>query len=117
MLHVEDLFDLIVRQMGDSSSWDGRVYNVGGGHEVCASLRELTAICQEVTGHRITITGQATTSPLDVRMYLTDNGRVGRDFNWRPVKSVHALVEDIYAWLREHEKQVPPIFTYEGMAR
>lgn len=111
LLHVEDLFDLIVRQMGDVSRWDGRVYNVGGGHEVSASLRELTSICQEITGNRITITGQAATSPLDVRIYLSDNSRVERDFNWLPVKSVHSIVEDIYSWLREHEAQLRPIFT------
>lgn len=111
MLHVEDLFDLVVRQMGDLSRWDGRVYNAGGGHEVSASLRELTGICQEVTGNRITITNQAATSPLDVRIYLTDNSRVQRDFNWLPVKSVRAIVEDIHAWVREHEAQLRPLFT------
>jgi CDP-paratose 2-epimerase len=111
MLHVEDLFDLMVRQMGDLSRWDGRVYNAGGGTEVSASLRELTMICQEVTGHRITLTGQADTSLLDVRIYLTDNSRVECDFNWLPVKSVRTIVEDIYAWLREYEAQLRPIFT------
>lgn len=110
ILHVEDLFDLVVRQMSDLSQWDGRVYNVGGGHEVSASLLELTSVCQEVTGHRITITGQAATSPLDVRIYLTDNSRVERDFNWLPVKSVRAIVADIHNWIREHEEQLQLIF-------
>jgi CDP-paratose 2-epimerase len=111
LLHVEDLFDLVVRQIGDLSRWDGRVYNVGGGREVSASLRELTTICQEITGNRITITSQAATSPLDVRIYLTDNSRVERDFNWLPVKPVHAIIEDIHAWVREYEAQLQPIFT------
>lgn len=111
LLHVEDLFALVVRQMGDLGRWDGRVYNVGGGREVSASLRELTTLCRQLTGRTITITGQPATSPLDVRIYLTDNARVERDFGWAPVKSVPAIVEDIYVWLREHEAQLRHIFS------
>ena len=109
MLHVEDLFALMVRQMGDLARWDGRVYNVGGGRAVSASLLELTEICQEVTGRATTATGAALTSPVDVRIYLTDNERVGRDFGWSPLKSVRAIVEDTSSWLRENEAQLRPL--------
>jgi len=109
MLHVDDLFALVVRQMADLSRWDGRVYNVGGGREVSASLLELTNVCQQATGKIVPATSEPATSAVDVRIYLTDNGRVDADFAWTPRKSVPAIVEDIYTWLRKHEEQLRPI--------
>lgn len=109
LLHIEDLFALLVRQMSKLSCWDGRIYNVGGGQKVSTSLLELTAVCREATGHSIPITGDPTTSPVDVRIYLTDSARAQRDFSWTPLKGVRAVVEDIHGWIREHEAQLRPI--------
>ena len=50
ILHVHDLFDLLLLQLEAPERWDGRVYNVGGGNEVSVSLRELTELC--VAGDR-----------------------------------------------------------------
>ena len=43
LLHVEDLVDLVERQLLDPEAWDGRTVNVGGGRECSLSLRETTA--------------------------------------------------------------------------
>ena len=37
LLHVEDLVDLVERQLLDPERWDGRTLNVGGGRE-CSPL-------------------------------------------------------------------------------
>ena len=55
VLHVNDLFDLIVLQMSSPESWDGRIYNVGGGREVSVSLLELTELCRRATGREVPI--------------------------------------------------------------
>jgi CDP-paratose 2-epimerase len=109
VLHVDDLFDLIVRQSADLARWDGRIYNVGGGREVSVSLLELTGLCREIVGKPVPVTSEPATSTVDVRIYLTDPGRVSADFAWVPRKSVAAIVEDIYAWLRKHEERLRPI--------
>jgi CDP-paratose 2-epimerase len=109
LLHVEDLFALVVRQMDDVSRWDGRIYNVGGGVEVSASLLELTGVCQDVTGQRIALSSVPATSPVDVRIYVTDNSRAQRDFTWKPLKSLRVIVEDIHNWIKEHEVQLRPL--------
>jgi CDP-paratose 2-epimerase len=103
LLHVEDLFDLLARQMQSLSRWDGRVYNVGGGPSVSASLLELTALCEAATGHRVPITPVADTNPVDVRLFLTDARRAQQDFGWRPTRGVEQIVEDIHRWIREHQ--------------
>lgn len=109
MLHVEDLFALLTRQMQQPSLWDGRVYNVGGGPAVSASLLELTEICRRVTGRRVPIESQPATSPVDIRVYVTDRAKVSRDFAWAPQKTVEAGVEDIFSWVRQYETQLRPI--------
>jgi CDP-paratose 2-epimerase len=106
LLHVTDLFRLLVRQMADLSRWDGSVYNVGGGPAVSASLCELTALCRGVTGREVPITSDPATSSVDVRIFLTDNSRTNRDFAWQPTHTVETIVEEIASWLRDNQEQL-----------
>jgi CDP-paratose 2-epimerase len=39
ILHPLDLFDLILKQMDNTSYWNGSIYNIGGGREVSIQLR------------------------------------------------------------------------------
>ena len=110
ILHVADLFELIVQQMEASFCWDGRIYNVGGGLVGSVSLCELSLLCREATGHVAPLSGRPETSPLDVRIYVTDSGQVRKDFNWEPKRSPMTIVADICAWLRDHEDALAPLF-------
>ncbi|MBI3860352.1 MAG: NAD-dependent epimerase/dehydratase family protein [Planctomycetia bacterium] len=103
VLHVEDFFDLVVRQMRQPSIWNGSVYNVGGGNDVSLSLRELTDLCRDATDRSIPLAGDPATSPVDVRIYLTDNSRATADFAWRPTRQPAAIVGDIAKWVRANE--------------
>jgi nucleoside-diphosphate-sugar epimerase len=107
MLHVQDLFELLLLQARDLSCWDGRVYNVGGGTEVSASLAELTALCRGMTGREVPLGGDPTTSPVDLRIYLTDHRRVSRDYSWAPRHSVAQILDDILGWVRHNETHGP----------
>lgn len=109
MLHIEDLFELLVAEMLDVSRWDGRVYNVGGGREISASLAELTELCRRITGRCVPIASEPATSPVDLRIYLTDSRRVMAEFSWRPRRSVDTIVEDIHTWIRDNEASLRPI--------
>lgn len=106
VLHVDDLFELVWKQLQRSGDWRGEVYNVGGGREVSTSLRELTEICRSVTGTRLEIGSHAETNPLDIRIYLTDARRVGEVFDWKPQRSLTHIVEDIHQWICRHELQL-----------
>ena len=109
LLHIEDLFDLLVAQTESASCWDGRVYNVGGGVDVSVSLLELTALCESVTGNKIDITAVPRTSDVDLRIYVTDSRSVQNDFGWCPRRSARQIVEDIYHWIDEHVNMLEPI--------
>ena len=76
LLHVEDLVDLVERQLLDPDKWDGQTVNAGGGRECSLSLLETTAICQRLTGNEVPITPVAETRQGDVPIYLSDCARL-----------------------------------------
>ena len=111
VLHVEDLFDLLIKQLAQPSDWDGTPYNVGGGDAISVSLKELTRICQDVTGNTIDINSVPETSPLDLRIYITDARRVQKKFNWIPRRSVTQTVKEIFDWISGNSEILKPILT------
>ncbi|HRU04354.1 MAG TPA: NAD-dependent epimerase/dehydratase family protein [Candidatus Brocadiia bacterium] len=114
VLHIDDLCDLVWRQMSDLTKWDGRARNVGGGPEGSVSLRELTGICQEACGASVPLSSRPETPPQDVRWYVSDNGRAASDFGWKPRRGVREVVADVARWLRDHRAPLTSIFAPEG---
>ncbi len=110
MLHVDDLFDLLVKQIERAGEWRGQVYNVGGGNEVSTSLCELTETCRRSTGRTIPIANVPETSPVDLRIYVTDARRVQAEYGWKPTRDVPRIVDDIRAWIAANEAQLRPMF-------
>jgi CDP-paratose 2-epimerase len=111
VLHVEDLFDLILLQLRSLERWDGTVYNVGGGPEISVSLLELTNLCGFVTGNTIDMTPVGETASVDLRIYLSDVRKAERDFGWRPKRGALQIVQDIYHWLDTHKNALSVQFS------
>jgi CDP-paratose 2-epimerase len=106
LLHVDDLVELIDRQLADPEGWRGATVNVGGGRDVSLSLTETTALCRELTGRTIPVTGSQEDRPGDVRIYLSDTARLFSRTDWRPRHSAEDVLSDTAAWLRAHESLV-----------
>jgi CDP-paratose 2-epimerase len=98
-LHVDDLCDLLLEQTRDFDAWDGWVGNVAGGLANAASLCELTAICQAVTGQKIPIDGQPASRPFDLRVFIGDCARLFERTAWRPKRDVPRVMRDIATWV------------------
>jgi CDP-paratose 2-epimerase len=109
VLHVEDLFDLLVCQMRQPNEWAGNTYNVGGGVDNSLSLLELTEHCQAATGQRTPITPEPETNNLDMRIYITDSRRAEEQFAWRPTRNVEQIVQDIHRWIEDEEEILEPV--------
>lgn len=109
MLHIQDLFELIDHQIHQIDTWNGKMFNVGGGRDISFSLYELTQLCEQVTGNQIDIGQEPATRPADLRIYLTDHSRVTNFANWRPKTSPLQIIQDIFEWLKAHEKDLKPI--------
>ena len=106
LLHVEDLVDLVERQLLDPGAWDGRTVNVGGGRECSLSLRETTAICQRLTGKEVPISPVQETRQGDVPIYLSDCSKLFGLDEWRPRRSAEQVLADIHAWIAADEERI-----------
>jgi CDP-paratose 2-epimerase len=109
VLHVEDLYDLLQIQVADLNRYSGSVFNVGGGLENSVSLVQLTALCRARAGTSIPIDSDPRTNPSDVPYYVTDNTEVTAATGWTPTRSFDALLDEVFAWLREHRTSLEPV--------
>ena len=107
LLHVDDLVDLVERQLLDPDAWDGRTVNVGGGRACSLSLLETTAICRRLTGNEVADraggrdAGRATcrsTCPIA-------GGCIGLD-DWRPRRDAERVLADIHEWIAADEERI-----------
>jgi CDP-paratose 2-epimerase len=106
LLHVEDLVELIDRQLADPGHWRDQTVNVGGGRDISLSLAETTELCRELTGRTVPVEPANESRPGDVRIYLTDASKLYGMTDWRPRRSALDTLTDIAAWLRAHEAAV-----------
>jgi CDP-paratose 2-epimerase len=110
VLHIDDLVTLVTTQLARFDELNGRTFNVGGGPEGSLSLAETTTLCQEITGRTIPIAPELADRPGDIKVYVTDNARVQAATGWRPQRSPRQVLEDIHAWMRDHESFVAPLW-------
>jgi CDP-paratose 2-epimerase len=111
VLHIADLYDLIRRQITDIGRHSGAVHNVGGGRAHSVSLAELTMLCRDRAGRSVSIASDARTSDADVPYYITDNTAITAATGWVPARPVGALLDDVFAWLREHRATLEPVLS------
>jgi CDP-paratose 2-epimerase len=109
MLHVNDLYRLLEIQLANSSIYTGKPWNVGGGITVSVSLKELTQICERITGNHIPITSVKENRVADIPWYITDATAVKKISGWEPKYSVEMILQDVYDWIKENEGMLKPI--------
>ena len=106
VLHVDDLVDLVDRQLTDVDGWAGHTFNVGGGRERSLSLLETTAACQQLTGQDVPMTPVTEPRPGDVACYLSDCRALYAHTDWRPRHSALDVLRDIDGWIGANEALV-----------
>ncbi|HLK19415.1 MAG TPA: NAD-dependent epimerase/dehydratase family protein [Bryobacteraceae bacterium] len=104
LLHIDDLALLLADQVADTDRYAGKLFNAGGGLSGSLSLRELTALCQRISGNTIPIGEQPETRPADVPIYITDHRRLTEFSGWRPTRKPEDILADTYKWIRENEQ-------------
>jgi len=103
LLHINDLFELVDHQSNNFEKLNGQTFNVGGSREVSLSLKELTQLCEEVTGNHINIHKIVENRPADIKLYITDNSKVTAATGWVPKTNPRQIVQDIYDWIKNNE--------------
>jgi CDP-paratose 2-epimerase len=106
LLHVEDLVDLVERQLLAPAEWDGRTVNVGGGRECSLSLLETTEICRRLTGNEVPIEPVQETRAGDVPVYISDCAKLFDLSEWRPRCGAEQVLADIHEWIVSDEERI-----------
>lgn len=117
VLHVDDLTNLVEREIPRIHELSGRTFNVGGGRDVSISLLELTELCAAATGRRVPIMPLPETRAADIPLYLTDSRRVQQELGWAPTRSAADIVNDAVSWLRANQEQLIQVFDPSGERR
>jgi CDP-paratose 2-epimerase len=106
LLHIEDLVDLVERQLLDPGAWNGRTVNVGGGRQCSLSLLEATEICQRLTGNQIPIEPVQETRQGDVPVYISDCRELFSLDDWRPQRSAEQVLGDYHDWVATDPERI-----------
>jgi len=103
LMHVDDVCDLILDQVTSFDRYHGQLFNVGGGRDCSLSLREMTQLCERITGHQIPIATSVENRPADVRIFLSDCQRLTTFSNWKPRRDATQILTDTWNWIRAEE--------------
>ncbi|MHA8060055.1 NAD-dependent epimerase/dehydratase family protein [Aquirufa beregesia] len=111
VLHVKDLFRLVLWQIQHLDLHHGQIFNVGGGLENSVSLAELTDLCVQITGNSIPIASSTENRPGDLPIYITDNSRITAFSQWKPEINVPSLLREVHDWFIQDQAFLQPILS------
>ncbi len=106
VIHIDDLIRLINIQIKNFSKIYNKKFCVGGSTKSYTSLKDLTKICEKITGNKIKFTKKKKTSIYDIPYFVTNNGYIKRTYKWTPKKNILDVVKDTYKWLKENKREL-----------
>jgi CDP-paratose 2-epimerase len=106
VLFIEDMLDLVDRQINRIGEFRGEVFNVGGGQGNSVSLREATAMMQEISSRVAPVTIAEQSRKGDIVLYWTDNRKAAQRLSWTPKTGLRAGFAQILEWIRVNEAQL-----------
>jgi CDP-paratose 2-epimerase len=106
ILHIKDLFELLVLQIADIDIYTNEIFNIGGGLDVSVSLKELTVLCEEVVGNKIKINSIAENRQADIPLYISDCKKINDISGWKPKVTPNEIISDVFNWMKKNEKDI-----------
>ena len=106
VLHIDDLVNLINLQIKNLNKVYNKKICVGGSRKSNTSLKNLSIICQKITGNKVKFRKIKRTSIYDIPYFISDNTLVKRIYKWQPKKNMIDIVTDNYKWLKENKKNL-----------
>jgi len=110
-IHIDDLFELFDKQINNIDQFSGKTFNVGGGIQNSVSLKELTLVCEKITGNKIHIDSIDETRPADIKLFITNSEKIRKLARWKPKKNLEQTIVDIANWINTNKKLVQPILS------
>ncbi len=110
VLHIDDLINLIKLQIKKLNNINNHTFTVGGSDISFISLKQLTKICEKITGNIIKISKKPKTSIYDIPYFITDNTKVTKIYGWKPKRNINIIVQDIYRWIMLNKKNLKKFY-------
>ena len=110
VLHVNDLCELINLQIKNFNKINNQIFTVGGSKKSNTSLKNLTKLCEKITGNKISFGKITKTSIYDIPYFVTENKKITKYYKWKPKKNIYNVVEDTYDWLSKNKNQIEKYF-------
>ena len=110
VIHIDDVCELILRQIKSFSRNYNLLFNVGGGKKNAISLRDLTKKCEKFTSHSIKFSSYKSTSIYDIPYFVTDNSKVTNLYKWKPIKGIDEIIFETYMWMKSNKKKLESYF-------
>ena len=109
VLHIDDLCELIFKQIRNIKKIKNKSFSVGGGLINSISLKKLTNICENITKNKIKINSINKTSDYDIPYFVSSNRNVSNTYGWKPKNSLIRIADDIYKWQITNHKSLKHI--------
>jgi CDP-paratose 2-epimerase len=106
ILHVNDLNELIYRQIKKINKINNTTFTAGGGNTNLISLKELTKICESLTGNKVKFLKEKKTSSYDIPYFCTSNFSVSKVYKWKPKKTILNIIADTLNWQKKNYKLI-----------
>ena len=106
VLHIDDLVSLINLQIKKLNKIYNKKICVGGSKKSNTSLKNLSSICQKITGNKLKYTKIKKTSIYDIPYFITDNTAANKIYKWQPKKNIIDIVKDNYKWLMKNKTKL-----------
>jgi CDP-paratose 2-epimerase len=103
ILHIDDLKELIFKQIKKIDKIYNKTFNIGGGLKNSIDLYELTKIVSNFFLYKVIIKKYIPTSLYDIPIYITDNNYVSKVYKWKPKKNIFNIIKDIFNWQKKYK--------------
>ena len=104
VIHVDDACEIIYLQIINFNNKFNNTFNIGGGLKNTVSLKQLTSKCEKLIGHKLKIKKLKKTSIFDIPYFVTDNKKITKFYNWKPLIGIDQILRDVQKWLIGNKK-------------
>jgi CDP-paratose 2-epimerase len=104
ILHVNDVNRLILIQIKRFKKLNNITIAAGGGVKNLISLKDLTLICQKITGNKIPFSKIKKTSLYDIPYFCTSNTLAYKFYKWKPKLNIFDIIHDTFEWQKNNFK-------------
>jgi len=110
VLHIYDLCEIIHIQIKRFKLINNQLFTVGGSIKSFISLKNLTKLCEKITGNKLIITKIKKTSIYDIPCFITNNAKIIKTYKWKPKNNITNIINDTYDWLINNKSELKKYF-------